>query len=223
MTCDCGVRRIKAALATAALALIVIVGIGGMRPAAAEPIKLLVLGDSLAAGYGLTNPGRDSFTAQLQRALKARGIDATVINAGISGNTSKVALDRLAWVLASKPQYAIVELGGNDGLRGVDPAATKRNLDGIITRLKARGIKVLLAGMLAPRNLGPDYGKAFDAAYPALAKKHGVVFMPFFLKDVALQRELNQPDLIHPNAKGVAVIVRNIMPYVLKLLGRAPS
>lgn len=222
MKCERRRRRFKpAALFRGALAL---AASGLAAPAAAaEEVKILVLGDSLAAGYGLTNPGRDSFTAQLERALKKRGIEAKVINAGISGNTSKVALDRLDWMLASKPAYAIVELGGNDGLRGVDPKATRANIDAIIARLKSKGIKVLLAGMLAPKNLGPDYGKAFDAAFPALAKKHDVVFMPFFLKDVALQQELNQPDGIHPNAKGVAVIVRNIMPYVLKLLGRTPS
>ena len=190
-------------------------------PATAAEKRLLVLGDSLTAGYGLS--AKDAFPAQLERALKARGYDIKVINSGISGDTTKGGLQRLPWVLSAKPQFVIVELGSNDSLRGLDPGQTRANLDGIITRLKAKGIKVLLAGMLAPRNLGPDYGKEFNGAFRDLAKKHEVVFMPFFLKDVALRPHLNQRDGIHPTPEGVAIIVRNIMPYVVKLLGPAPS
>jgi acyl-CoA thioesterase-1 len=190
-------------------------------PAQAAEMRLLVLGDSLTAGYGLS--AKDAFPAQLERALKAKGYDIKVINSGISGDTTKGGLQRLPWVLSSKPQFVIVELGSNDSLRGLDPRHTRANLDGIITRLKAKGIKVLLAGMLAPRNLGPDYAKEFNGAFRDLAKKHDVVFMPFFLKDVALRPHLNQRDGIHPTPEGVAIIVRNIMPYVVKLLGPARS
>ncbi len=183
--------------------------------------RLLVLGDSLSAGYGL--PAEHAFPAQLERALKARGYNIRVINSGISGDTSKGGLQRLPWVLASKPHYVIVELGANDGLRGLDPRQTRINLDGIITGLKAKGIKVLLAGMLAPPNLGPEYGKTFNGAFRDLAAKHSIGFMPFFLKDVAMQAHLNQRDGIHPTRAGVAIIVRNIMPFVVKLLGPARS
>jgi acyl-CoA thioesterase-1 len=183
--------------------------------------RLLVLGDSLSAGYGLS--AADAFPAQLERALKARGYNIKVINSGISGDTTKGGLQRLPWVLASKPRFVIVELGANDGLRGLDPRQTRVNLEGIITGLKAKGIKVLLTGMLAPPNLGPDYGKAFNGAYSELAAKHGLIFMPFFLKDVAMRPRLNQRDRIHPTRQGVAIIVRNIMPYVVKLLGPARS
>ena len=184
-------------------------------------LRLLVLGDSLSSGYGLS--AADAFPAQLERALRARGYKIKVINSGISGDTSRGGLQRLPWVLSSKPQFVIVELGANDSLRGLDPKQTRTNLDGIITRLKAKGIRVLLAGMLAPPNLGPDYGRDFNGAYRDLAKKHGVVLMPFFLKDVAMRPHLNQRDRIHPTKQGVAIIVRNIMPYVVKLLGPARS
>lgn len=194
-----------------------------MSPAQSEDAgkRLLVLGDSLTAGYGL--PAEHAFPAQLERALNARGYKIKVVNSGISGDTTKGGLARLPWVLLSKPQFVIVELGSNDSLRGLDPKQTRANLDGILTRLKAKGIKVLLAGMLAPRNLGAEYSREFNGAYEDLAKKHGVVFMPFFLKDVALRPHLNQRDGIHPTKEGVAIIVRNIMPYVVKLLGPARS
>lgn len=214
-------RRVR----RAAVALMVSAAITGFAAASAgaeeAPPKLLVLGDSLTAGYGLAR--EQAFPAQLERALAKRGLKIKVINSGISGDTTKGGLDRLPWVLSAKPDYVIVELGSNDGLRGLDPKQTRSNLDAIITRLKARGIKVLLAGMLAPRNLGKQYEQEFNGAYKELAEKHDVVFMPFFLKDVALRPKLNQPDGIHPTAEGVAVIVRNIMPYVLELLGRQPS
>jgi acyl-CoA thioesterase-1 len=184
---------------------------------AGPPVKLLVVGDSLTAGYGL--PSEESFTAKLQQALKADGQNVTVVNAGVSGDTSAGGLARLDWLLADKPDFALVELGANDGLRGLDPQVTYDNLDAVLTRLGKRQVPVLLAGMYAPPNLGREYGAQFNGVFPRLAEKHGVLFYPFFLDGVAAERELNQPDGIHPNAKGVSVLVERIMPHVKKLLG----
>lgn len=178
--------------------------------------RILALGDSLTAGYGL--PAEASFPAQLERALKARGHDVRVINAGVSGDTSAGGLARLDWALAESPQVAIVELGANDGLRGQDPALMRANLDAILSKLKAKGVRVLLTGMRAPPNLGPDYGRAYDSVFAELAKKHGVAFHPFFLDGVAGQPALNQRDGMHPTEKGVAVIVERIVPQVETLL-----
>ena len=141
-----------------------------------------------------------------------------MIAAGVAGDTSAGGRARLSWSLAESPDMAIVELGANDGLRGIDPAATYGNLDAILAELKRRGIPVLLAGMYAPPNLGREYGEAFDAIYPRLAMKHGVALYPFFLHGVAVEPGLNQPDGLHPNAAGVAVIVERIMPYVMRVL-----
>jgi acyl-CoA thioesterase-1 len=141
------------------------------------------------------------------------------VNAGLSGDTSAGGLARLDWALEPKPDFAIVELGANDGLRGLDPAQTRANLDAILTKLKAKGVPVLFAGMYAPPNMGPDYAKPFNALYPELAQKHGVLFYPFFLDGVAANAALNQPDGIHPNATGVDIIVERILPHVLKLIG----
>ncbi len=191
---------------------------GGSVAAEGRPSTILAFGDSLVAGFGLGS--RDGFTAKLEAALRAKGVNARVVNAGLSGDTSAGGLARLDWALNPKPDFAIVELGANDGLRGLDPAQTRANLDAILTKLKAKGVPVLFAGMYAPPNMGPDYGKAFNALYPELAKKHGVAFYPFFLDGVAADAALNQPDGIHPNAKGVDVVVARILPYVLKLIGR---
>ena len=180
--------------------------------------KLLVIGDSIAAGYGL--PAEEAFPAKLEEALRARGHDIKVVNGGISGDTTAGGKARLAWALASQPDYVIIELGGNDGLRGLDPADTRANLDAMLTALRKANVPVLLTGMMAPRNLGPQYEKKFDAIFPALAKKHGVPLYPFFLDGIALDPKYNQPDLIHPNAKGVAVIVERILPAVEKLIGK---
>jgi acyl-CoA thioesterase-1 len=180
-------------------------------------LTILAFGDSLVAGFGLGS--RDGFTAKLEAALKAKGVEARVVNAGLSGDTSAGGAARLDWALDPKPGFAIVELGANDGLRGLDPAQTRANLDAILTKLKAKSVKVLFAGMYAPPNMGPDYGKAFNALYPELARKHGVPFYPFFLDGVAANASLNQPDGIHPNANGVDVIVERILPHVLKLIG----
>jgi acyl-CoA thioesterase-1 len=181
-------------------------------------VTILAFGDSLVAGYGLGSS--DGFTAKLEAALKAKGIAARVINAGLSGDTSAGGLARLDWALEPKPDFAIIELGANDGLRGLDPAQTNANLDAILSKLKAKGVSALLAGMYAPPNMGPDYGQAFNALYPALAEKHGVAFYPFFLDGVAANASLNQPDGIHPNAKGVDIIVARILPHVLRLVGK---
>lgn len=204
----------------AAITLLLTAGVSGSVAARAEaPVTILAFGDSLIAGYGLGSA--DGFTAKLEAALQRKGITARVINGGLSGDTSAGGLARLDWALEPKPDFAIVELGGNDGLRGLDPAQTRANLDAILAKLKAKGVPVLLAGMYAPPNMGPDYGKAFNALYPELAQKHGVLFYPFFLEGVAADPALNQPDGIHPNAKGVDVIVERILPLVLKLIGKA--
>lgn len=178
-----------------------------------------MLGDSLAAGYGLTQ--RDGFTAQLERALTARGLQVKVINAGVSGDTSAGGLARVDWALGDKPDAVLVELGANDGLRGLDPRHTRANLESIIRKVKARGLPMLLAGMRAPPNLGRDYVQAFDGIYPSLAAEHGVPLYPFFLDGVAAEAKLNQADGIHPTAAGVAIIVERILPHVVSLLERA--
>lgn len=200
-------------------AAILLAGATAALPAAAEPQRLLVLGDSLTAGYGL-NQGK-GFTDQLGDALAAAGDNVIVINGGVSGDTSAGGAGRIGWLLADKPDAAIVELGANDALRGLDPADTKRHLARIIDELKAAGIEVLLAGMLAPPNLGRDYGAAFNAIYPDLAEEKGVALYPFFLDGVAAEPALNQDDGIHPNARGVAVIVERILPAVRRLLASA--
>jgi acyl-CoA thioesterase I len=183
---------------------------------AAATVRVLVLGDSLTAGYGL--PPEEGFTGQLEARLRAEGFDVQIFNGGVSGDTSAGGLARLDWALADRPDLAIVELGANDGLRGLDPAALQSNLDAILRRLREAGVTALLAGMRAPPNLGRDYEAAFNRVFPELAEKHDVAFYPFFLDGVAARPELNQADGIHPNRAGVAVIVDRITPYVVRLL-----
>ena len=179
----------------------------------AEPMKrLLVLGDSLTAGYGLA--AGETFPEQLERALQQAGHNVTVINAGVSGDTTAGGLARLDWALRDDPQLVIVELGGNDALRGLPPEETFDNLDAILERLDTSGISIILTGMQAPRNLGVDYTTAFDQIYPRLASKYKVSFYPFFLDGVALDPALNQADGIHPNSAGVAVIVDRMLPVL---------
>jgi len=180
---------------------------------------ILALGDSLTAGYGLP-PGK-AFPAQLQEALADHGINAKVINGGVSGDTSAGGLARLDWLLGDRPDLVVVELGANDGLRGLDPAMTQDNLDRIITRIRETGAHVLLTGMVAPPNLGEAYGERFSSLYPALAEKHGTAFYPFFLDGVAMDPALNQADGIHPTAEGVAVIVERMLPVVIGGLAEA--
>lgn len=189
--------------------------------AAAEPLKIVALGDSLTAGYGL--PGDAVFPARLQEALRAKGHEVTIVNGGVSGDTATGGLDRLAWSVPDDTDGVILELGANDALRGVDPKVTKAALEKILDRLAERKIPVLLAGMQAPRNMGPDYVKAFDAIYPALAAQHEVVFYPFFLDGVATDPMLNQGDGMHPNAKGVDAIVQRMLPSVEQLIARAKN
>jgi acyl-CoA thioesterase-1 len=190
-----------------------------MNEAAAET-RILALGDSLTAGYGL--PAGQGFAPQLERALKARGHDVRVIDAGVSGDTTAGGLARLDWSLGDSPQVVIVELGANDALRGLDPDQAHRNLDAILTRLKQDDIRVLLAGMVAPANWGPDYGERFNAIYGKLARKHGVALYPFFLDGVAKDPRLNLPDGLHPTAEGVGLIVERILPHVEQVIGNKP-
>jgi acyl-CoA thioesterase-1 len=212
--CPYGTRRtVFKALTAAGFAAITSICAGAAR---AEPARILVLGDSIAAGYGLA--ADEAFPARLESHLRRAGHEVRVIDAGVSGETTAGGLARLDWALADRPHVVIVELGGNDGLRGIAPQATRANLDAILARLKARGPRVLLTGMLAPPNLGAEYGRAFDAIYPELAAKYGVALYPFVLDGVAAQPDLNQRDGIHPNARGVAVMVDRIAPYVVRLL-----
>jgi len=191
---------------------------GAMAQVTPAPLKIVVLGDSLSAGYKL--PREAAFTSQLETALKAKGYTVSVPNTGVSGETTSGGLSRLDWILADKPGLMIVELGANDGLRGIDPARTRENLDTILTKLSEKKVPVILAGMMAPRNLGSEYGKVFDAIYPELARKHGVTLYPFFLEGVAMDPKLNQEDGMHPTADGVAVIVKNILPTVTATLDK---
>lgn len=206
-----------------ALAIITLVLSMITRPtmaAAVETLRLLAFGDSLTAGYGL--PKADSFAAQLERALNNEGLAVNVINAGVSGDTSAGGLARLDWTLAGTSEdeldAVIVELGANDALRGIEPEVTFDNLDAILSEIRRRELPVLLAGMQSPPNMGPEYAKAFNGIYARLADKHGVALYPFFLEGVAADPELNQADGIHPNARGVAVIVKNMLPAVKELL-----
>jgi len=188
-------------------------------PAAAmtKPIKLVILGDSLSAGLGLS--ASSAFPERLQKSLEIKGITVDMTNAGVSGDTSSGGRDRLDWSVPEGTQAVIVELGANDALRGTDPAVTRAALSDILTRLKARKIAVLLCGMVAPPNYGSDYSARFNAIYPDLAKSFGVPLYPFFLEGVAADARLNQADGLHPTAEGVDVIVKNILPTVEAFLG----
>ncbi|WP_368044699.1 arylesterase [Sabulicella glaciei] len=183
------------------------------------PVTLLALGDSLTAGYGL--PQGQGFVPRLEAALRERGRNVRVVNGGVSGDTMAGGAARLDWLLAENPRAAIVALGANDGLRGLPAPRMAKALDTILDRLEARRIPVLLAGMHAPPNLGAEYGREFHAVFTRAAERRNVVFMPFFLEGVAGERALNQGDGIHPNAHGVALMVRTILPQVEELLDRA--
>lgn len=191
-------------------------------PAWARDQVVLAFGDSLTAGYGLEPAS--AFPLQLERALRRLGTPATVVNGGVSGDTSTGGRSRLLWLLdgaaGTKPDLVIVELGANDALRGIDPSVTRANLDWIIHTLRQRDITVILAGMMAPPNLGPDYGKAFNGLYPALAKKHGVALYRFFLDGVAAEPAYLQEDGMHPNEKGAARIAARLAPLVARELKR---
>ena len=186
-------------------------------PGGTKPVKMVVLGDSLSAGLGLSATA--AFPARLKKSLEANGIVVDMINAGVSGDTASGGRDRLDWSIPEGTDAVIVELGANDALRGVDPSVTRAALTDILARLKARGIAVLLCGIVAPPNYGSDYSARFNAIYPDLAKSFGVPLYPFFLEGVATQARLNQADGLHPTAEGVDVIVQNILPTVQAFLG----
>lgn len=209
----------RAAAAGAAFALLSLASLDGAF--AERPVKLVAFGDSLTAGYGVA--ADEAFPAKLQRALRDKGYAVEVVNAGVSGDTTSGGLDRLDWSIPDGADAAIVELGANDALRGLDPAVTRKALDQILSRLQGKGIKVLLAGMRAPPNMGTEYTARFDAIFPELAKAHGVALYPFFLEGVAGERALNQPDGLHPLPAGVDIIVRRILPDVEALLGALPA
>jgi acyl-CoA thioesterase-1 len=182
-----------------------------------QPIKMVVLGDSLSAGLGLSASA--AFPERLQKSLEANGIAVDMVNAGVSGDTSSGGRDRLDWSVPEGTEAVILELGANDALRGTDPAVTRAALSDILTRLKARKIAVLLCGMVAPPNYGSDYSARFNAIYPDLARSFGVSLYPFFLEGVAADARLNQADGLHPTAEGVDIIVKNILPTVEAFLG----
>lgn len=208
--------RIQSISRLAAVALLTL--LSAVAPAVAKTIRLVALGDSLTAGYGLAKA--DSFTVKLEAALRAKGYDIVVENAGVSGDTVKGGLARLDWSVGPDTDAVLVELGGNDALRGLDPAATRASLDSLLARLKARHLPVLLAGMQAPRNLGPEYVQAFDSIYPDLARQYDAVLYPYFLDGLVGRPELAQPDGLHPNPTGVDMIVARILPSVEALLQR---
>lgn len=189
-----------------------------VRAGAPQPITLVAFGDSLTAGYGLK--ASESFPAQLQMALQAKGYKVTIVNAGVSGDTTADGLRRFDWAMQPKPDGVILELGANDALRGIDPKEPRANLDKMLAKLKSQGIDVLLAGMKAPNNWGQDYAKTFDAIYPDLAAKYGVPLYPFFLDGVALDQSFSQPDGLHPTASGIAEVVKRITPDIEALIQR---
>lgn len=195
--------------------------IGAPARASDDPVRIVVLGDSLSAGLGL--PATDAFPAQLEKSLRDKGMNVAIANAGVSGDTASGGLDRLDWSVPAGTQGVILELGANDALRGLDPKVTRAALDEILNRLKARNVAVLLCGMVAPPNYGNEYAAQFNAIFPDLAKKHGVPLYPFFLDGVAANAELNQADGMHPTAAGVTMIVRNILSAVEAFLGAIPA
>lgn len=192
------------------------VWVGSARAATPGPVRILAFGDSLTAGYGL--PAEDGFTVQLQKVLQENGHNVEIINGGVSGDTTTGGLARLEWALSDNPDGVILELGANDGLRGIDPKLTQANLKKILDVLAEKNIPVLLTGMMAPPNFGQDYAGEFNAVFPTLAEQYDVIFYPFFLDGVAVQPELNQSDGIHPNPQGVAIIVERMMPAIQQLL-----
>ena len=206
-------RRIAAAFAAAML----IAGSVPAAPATAPHVpEIVAFGDSITAGLGLAPEA--ALPARLEAKLRDAGIAAKIVNEGVSGDTTAGGVARLDWLLAGKPDLVLLELGANDALRGIDPKTVRDNLEKMIERIQANGTKLLLLGMRAPPNWGEDYQRAFDRIYPELAHAHHVPLVPFFLEGVAMNRDMNQPDGLHPNERGVAVIVDRIAPAVAKLL-----
>jgi acyl-CoA thioesterase-1 len=204
-------------LAAAALGL----AFGPSAAAVDRPVKIVAFGDSLTSGYGL--PNRDAFPVKLARALEAKGINASIVNAGVGGDTASGGLVRLDWSVPADTDAVILELGANDAMRGIDPVVTRNALDAILARLKARGIAVLLCGMYAPPNMGQDFARAYQPMYPELAEKYGAILYPFFLDGVAGIAQLNQPDGIHPSARGVDLIVKGVLPKVEELVAKVKA
>jgi acyl-CoA thioesterase-1 len=199
-------------------ALVLAVPLAGPAAGADRPVRIVALGDSLTAGLGL--PANAAFPARLEQALNAKGMAVEITNAGVSGDTASAGLARLDWSVPEGPDAVIVELGANDTLRGTDPKVTREALEGIVGRLRERRIEVLLAGMRAAPNLGPDYGRDFDAIYPDLAARNDLLLYPFFLDGVATDAKLNQRDGLHPTAAGVDAIVARILPKAEELVAR---
>ena len=186
-------------------------------PAPASTHQVIVcMGDSLTAGYGVDEA--QAYPALLEARLHEMGFPYRVINAGVSGETSSGALSRLDWMLTLDPDIVILETGANDGLRGVDPALTRRNIEAIVARLKAKDIIVVLAGMQMVRNLGPEFTRSFGAIYPEIARASELILIPFFLEGVAGRSDLNQADGIHPTAEGYRIIVDHIQPYIVQAI-----
>ena len=185
---------------------------------AQDPIKIMLYGDSLMAGYGL--PQKDNLASELSREIKTNNSTISFINASISGNTSKNGLSRVDWSLGDNPNIVILCLGANDMLRGLDPSLTKNNLDSIINKFINNNAIIILAGMQSPESMGPKYKKEFDAIYPDLSSQYNLIFMPFLLEGVALEKELLQADFKHPNAKGIRVMAENLNPYILQAINQ---
>ena len=183
---------------------------------AQDPIKIMLYGDSLMAGYGL--PQKDNLASELSREIKSNDSTISFINASISGNTSKNGLSRVEWSLGDNPNIVILCLGANDMLRGLDPSLTKNNLDSIINKFINNNAIIILAGMQSPESMGPKFKKEFDAIYPDLSAQYNLIFMPFLLEGVALEKELLQADFKHPNAKGIRVMADNLNPYILQAI-----
>jgi acyl-CoA thioesterase-1 len=189
-------------------------------PANARALQVVAFGDSLTAGLGL--PASEAFPARLEARLRGEGIAVDIVNAGVSGDTTTGGLARLDWALADKPDFVILALGANDALRGIDPIIVRANLDKMIVKIQESGAKLLLLGMVAPPNWGAEYERAFDLIYPELAKAHGVPLYPFILEGVAMNPQLNQPDGLHPNPRGVAIMVDHVAPLLASLISGKP-
>jgi len=212
------IKRLRRTLPLALLhVMLVLAATGGVL---AEPLRLVALGDSLTAGYGL--PQDAAFPVVLEKALRERGMEVEIANAGVSGDTASGGLARLDWSVPEGTDAVILALGANDMLRGVSPDVTREALEAIVTRLKARNIPVMLVGMVAAPNLGEDYRRRFDAIYKDIAARHGLVFYPFFLEEVAAIPGLNLPDGMHPNAEGVKRIVARMLPTVVRFVSSLP-
>ena len=199
-----------------ALLIAIIVIFFSTKSFAENPIKIMLYGDSLMAGYGLSPS--ENLAAELNRNFETSGSSIIIINASISGNTSKNGLSRLDWSLEDSPSIVVLSLGANDMLRGLNPELTMQNLDSIINKFKKNGSIVILAGMLASESMGPKYQSQFDGIYPELAKKYDLIFMPFLLDGVALDKKYLQADYKHPNAQGIKIMASNLYPYIIEAI-----